>query len=612
MSEFTVLASRDGAPIPPRRLKALARAFTDAYGEASTSVLGDGAAVSCLIVNEPELDIRRFESERGWMALKGVAFDGGEEGVPLSLARIFEGLLHERREWIGRLEGGFALVAWFAEQGELFALNDPASTLNLYLGAAGRDCLATTAVLAPARALGIDPAPAGVREFLARGALLAPNSFFSGIERLNVGQSATLAGDGWRRETHWEPFADTSVHANRDEAAAAYASALVRAVARIDAAAGGLAIDLTGGYDTRMVVAAALRAGVDFTVTTGRAPDEIAMASRIARAMGFDHAAYGPDLFERLALTPDVVRELIHRTAGERDFADIAHASLSLRMLRRRRRTRLQGCMGELTRARHWSYELWNVGRIGPPNVGRLLRFRILGQGPPPAGLYRRDWWPRCAAEMEHRVRHAFRAPAGATRAQRLEALGVWRQTSNPSISLSSTHGWMPSVHPLSTRAVMEAALAIPWRWKLGARVTRAVIQRLSPELAALPTEYGGTAAPFRASTLHRETRHALKYSAHALSRLDRCFAGGRLTRPLPSRPHAGPRPALPDDLLAVLDPERMFSRELFNPHGLAALLAYGTDDPARQRHVARILNVELLFRECDFRPDAAFLDATP
>lgn len=347
MSEFTVLASRDGAPIPPGRLKALARAFSDAYGDVETDILGDGAAVSCLIVNEPEMSVQRFECERGWIVLKGIAFDGGEDGAPLSLARIFDGLLNDRKQWLGRLEGGFALAAWFEEKRELFALNDPASTLNLYLGAAGRDYLAATAVLAPARALGIDPAPAGVREYLARGAMLAPNSFFSGLERLNVGQSAALAGGGWTRETHWEPFADTSVYANRDEAAAAYAAALVRAVARVDAAAGGLAIDLTGGYDTRMVVAAALHAGVDFTVTTGRVPDEIGMASRIARVMGLDHAAHGPELFERLALTPDVVRELLHRTAGERDFALIAHASVSLRMLRRRRRTRLQGCMGD-------------------------------------------------------------------------------------------------------------------------------------------------------------------------------------------------------------------------------------------------------------------------
>lgn len=609
MSEFTVLASRDGAPIPPRRLEALARAFSDAYGEVGTSVLGEGAAVSCLIVNEPETDIQRLECERGWMALKGVAFDSSEEGVPLSPARIFEGLLRERREWIGRLEGGFALVAWCAEKRELFALNDPASTLNLYLGAAGRDYLATTAVLAPARALGIDPAPAGVREFLARGAMLAPNSFFSGIERLNVGQSATLAASGWVRETHWEPFADTSAYANRDEAAAAYASALVRAIARIDAAAGGLAIDLTGGYDTRMVVAAALHAGVDFTVTTGRAPDEIAMASHIARVMGFDHAVYGPDLFGRLALPPDVVRELIHRTAGERDFADIVHASLSLGMLRRRRPVRLQGCGGELTRARPWSHELWNAGKAGPPDVGQLLRFRLLSGGAPPDGLYHRNWWPRLVDDLAHRARHVFFPPDQATRAQRLDAAFVWQETGNGATSLSSTHGWMPAVHPLFTRGVMDVALATPWRWKLGARVTRAVTHLLSPEMAALPTRYGGTASPLRPPTLHLEARHALNRAMHILARLDRMLASGRLMGPH-SRPHAGPRPALPDDLLAVLNLDGMFSRELFNPHGLAALLVDGTGDPARQRHVARILNVELLFRECGFRPDAAFLDA--
>ena len=608
MSEFTVLASR-GAPDSRRRLEAVARAFSDVYGDAATDILGDGA-VSCLIMNESDGDIRRFECDRGWVVLKGVAFDGEADGATPSPERIFDGLLNDRRRWLARLQGAFALAAWFGERRELLALNDHAATLNLYVGAIDHGYLVATAILAPARAFGIAPAPAGVREYLARGALMVPGSFFSGIDRLGVGQCATLAEGGWSFGTHWEPFADTSAHFSPDEAVTAYASALVRAVERIHAATGRLAVDLTAGYDSRMVVAAALHAGMDFVATTGRAPDEIERAARLARRMGIEHAVYGADLFERLRLTPDTVRELIHRTAGERDFLDIAHASISLDMLHRRGRVRLQGCGGELTRARPWSHELWNAGKTGPPDIGRLLRFRLLSGGAPPDGLYRGDWWPRYVDDLAHRARRVFTAPARATRAQRLDAIHIWQETGNGAISLSSTHGWMPAVHPLFTRGVMEAALAIPWRWKLGARVTRAVTHRLSPALAALPTRYGGTAAPLRPSTLHLEARHALNRTGHVLARLDRQLAGGRLTRPFFPPPDAGPRPALPDTLLALLSPDEMLSRALFDPRVLATLLAEGADDPARQRHVSRILNVELLFRECGFRPDAAFLDA--
>lgn len=608
MSEFTVLASR-GAPDSRRRLGAVARAFADAYGDVETDILGDDS-VACLIVNESEWGIRRFECDRGWIVIKGIAFDGEADGAAPSPEQIFDGLLNDRDRWLGRLQGAFALAAWFGERRELLALNDHASTLGLYVGAIDRGYLVATAVLAPARAFGIAPAPAGVREYLARGSLMVPYSFFSGIDRLGVGQYATLVDGGWAFGTHWEPFADTSVHSGFNEAVAAYASALVRAVERIHSAAGSLAIDLTGGYDSRMVVAAALHAGVDFVATTGRAPDEIERASSIARRVGIEHAVFGADLFKRLRLTPDVVRELIHRTAGERDFLDIAHASISLGMLQRHGRVRLQGCGGELTRARPWSHELWNAGKTGPPDTGQLLRFRLLSGGAPPDGLYRGDWWPRYVDDLAHRARRVFIAPVRATRAQRLDAAFIWQETGNGAISLSATHGWMPTVHPLFTRDVMEAALAIPWRWKLGARVTRAVTHLLSPALAALPTQYGGTAAPLRPSTLHLEARHALNRTGHVLARLDRLLAGGRLTRPFFPPPDAGPRPALPDTLLAVLRPDEMFSRALFDPHGIATLLADGADDPARQRHVSRILNVELLFRECGFRPDATFLDA--
>lgn len=627
MSDFTVLVAgrnKDNTGLR-RRLDALAHTCRAVYGDVDTAVIGaddtgtndtgsDGAV--CLIVNEAGYDIARFECARGWLVLKGTVFTGDPAAARPTPAEICAGLLADRNAWIKRLQGSFALALWDAERRELLLLNDHASSLSLYFGNTNGDYpttgdyLATTAIMPAAVTFGIAPDPNGVREHLARGGLLLPSTFFAGIERVNIGQHIRLCGGQWQRATHWRPFQDTSLYRNFDAAADAYADALVRAVAASAAAASPNALlDLTGGYDTRMVVAAALQAGLKFDLVTDPPHRDITVARRVAQSMGLRHHIFGPETRNDLAPHPGAVRELLHRTAGEWYFGFLAHWAVSLKRLRPHYRIHLQGSAGELTRAHQWTHEFWNIGRVRPPNIDRMLRYRFFQQGRTPRGLYRRDWWPDFVADFAARARSFFDEPDDARNTQRLDAFYFWRSSKNASF-LSAIHGWLPTAHPMYTADVADVALAIPWQYKLNARLARAVTHRLSPQLAALPTEYGSTAGPFRLSNLHRETRQAFKHAHHLASKVDRTIAGGTLTRLFGTGRWQYPNPYIPDELRALLTPDAMFSKDLYDPAGLSAFL--NSDDTSwRHRvHLSRILNVELLFRECNFHPDAAFLDA--
>ena len=605
MSDFTVLIAAGASDDVRPRLAKTAAVFADIYGAVAGDVIGD-ADGAVLIIEENGYEITRFADERGWLVVKGMVWDiGGGNLSPLSL---FAGLLADRDRWAGQLNGNFALALWDAVRRELFLLNDHGAKLNLYFGTVAGDHLATTAIMPSAVALSITPSPASVREYLARGTLLAPRSLFADIDRVDVGQSVRLRAGEWSCNRYWLPFRDTSNYRSMDEAATDYASALVHAV-RQSAREGRLVIDLTGGYDTRLVVAAALFAGVDFGVTTNGEDDDIVMviARRIARAAGLEHHVFRQRSWYGTAMDWRLIRELACRTASELNFALIHRYSMSRPELRRQFRTHLHGGGGELLRYFPWSHELTAIGRMQPANIARLLRFRFLQDGRIPKELSRHDWWPGFVNELAQRARAVCAAGDGTTNTQQLDAVFIWKTTGHDTAYLTSYYGWMPSVFPLLMGSVMDVALAVPWRLKLTARLTRMTTNLLSPRIAALPTQYGGTAAPPRMGTLHLEAKQFAKRAAHFASKMDRVLAGGHLTR----RPTTMPdrKPWLTDEFHALLSSPDMFSRALYDADALADYVTGDDEQRGHELHLLRIAHLELLFRELRFTPDASFLN---
>ena len=625
MSDFTILiAAGESGDVRPQLAK-IAAVFADTYGTAAGDVIGD-ADGSALITEENGYKIAHFADKRGWLVVKGMVWDIG--GVNLSPPSLFAGLLADRDRWAGQLNGNFALALWDAVRRELFLLNDHGAKLNLYFGTVADGHLATTAIMPSAVALGIAPSPASVREYLARGTLLAPRSLFADIDRVDVGQSVRLRAGEWSCNQYWLPFRDTSNYRSMDEAATDYASTLVRAV-RQSAREGRLVIDLTGGYDTRLVVAAALFAGVDFGVTTNGEDDDIDMivARRIARAAGLEHHTFRQRSWYGTAMDWRLIRELACRTAGELNFAFIHRYLMSRPELRRQFRTHLRCSGGELLRYFPWSHELTAIGRRRPANIDRLLRFRFLQDGRIPKDLYRQDWWPGFINELAQRARAVCAAGDGTTNTQQLDAVYIWKMTSHDTAYATSCYGWMPSVHPLLMGGVMDVALAVPWRLKLTARLTRMATNLLSPRIAALPTQYGGTAAPPRMGTLHLEAKQFANQAAHFVSKMDRVLAGGRLARRSTTNawtsylsPGAGRltrrsttmpdrKPWLTDEFHALLSPPDMFSRALYDADALADYVTRESVWRDRELHFLRMVHLELLFRELRFTPDASFLN---
>jgi hypothetical protein len=119
----------------------------------------------------------------------------------------------------------------------------------------------SSSALPLARALRRGLNPASVREFIARGAPVAPSAMFEGFSRLNVGEHLVVENGGARVDRHWHhprELQEWSFDRTAEEAA----SVITDRIGRY-AAAGRVIADLTSGYDSRLLASAADCAGND-------------------------------------------------------------------------------------------------------------------------------------------------------------------------------------------------------------------------------------------------------------------------------------------------------------------------------------------------------------
>ena len=152
----------------------------------------------------------------------------------------------------------------------------------------------------------------GAAEFLALGCTLEDRTLFKGVKRLPGAARWTFAGGQWRQEKYFSP---ETWEAQPGLAEAEYQSRFQAAFTRILPAyfggASKIGIALTGGLDTRMIMAGRPSGGpaqtsYTFTGPRGETLDD-QVAIQVARAAGLEHRLLRlePDFFNDFAAHAD-------------------------------------------------------------------------------------------------------------------------------------------------------------------------------------------------------------------------------------------------------------------------------------------------------------------
>lgn len=547
-----------------------------------------------------------FSDDRGWIVVSGVLFDVSTPNPLVTPEALLEQIIEHDGPIFERYEGNFTVACWDEHRQKGWAFNDQLAVMNLYCVEHHGGLFLTTAPVPLARALGLALDPLSVQDFLVRGDLLAPQSMFAGMRRLNIGEDITFDRQrGHRLGRHWVAYRDPIAYGNAEEAAVAFASVFLDRIRRFAAVQHPIVTDLTGGYDSRLIVLTELFAGLDVHATVNGPDDhpDVVRACDVARAVGIPLLRFRDNDFSE-PVTPEMRRELTCRTHGELPFTGALIQRATRPVISQTFRAHFNGAGGGIARYYPWGQEFFGIGRRRRANIENLLKYRFLQAGPPPHRLMSRDMYTSYIDSLRRRITDVCEQGRNTLTTQQCDAVHTWKGTSHVSLYCSAHSDWLPALAPYMTAGVFDLCISLPWHLRLTSGLMRHVNQMFSPRGAAVLTNYGGPAAPLRASNVHRFAWQGINNTGHMLA---------KVTRVMCRKGHTQARvfhlPYMTEEFRAFLTPEKMLSRGLYSEEGLAAHLQ-GTEAQwyRKETYIVRIATLEQLCRETGFEPDRNFL----
>lgn len=489
MSGFVaVICLRPNSPSVREETRALALVYANLRGGANRyEVAGDGRLAYAVAFGA---DVT--EDGRGWTIRQGQPH--GRWQNPLTAAGF------------AALDGQFCAVSHTAATGRSLLATDRFAAAPVYFAQSDGRLFVSTSAMALARHLKVAASVDGLRNFLVSGYQFGPETHWQNVRRLDPGVLVEVGEGRHVYHSYWQPRPDEAVEEMDLDAAATHLIDVSIETLRSRLGGQQTWLDLTGGYDSRLLALLLHEAGVPFTGNTreSHGPD-LDMARELARQRGWPwHAiTYPNDWPSRL---PKVARAALAAADGRLEMIQLsrvkwAHGQLATSIPRL-----LSAGGGE-----HLQWAAWKILKI--PGVKRArpnIPLWVDMQGLRPADL----------SVLANGSRNA-------TRAAYIDRLSAWsnRFEGEPvTRQLDAVFAYKSSGHfgayraaddldlvaqlPYFFEPIFTAAFSIDARHRNGFRLMRLMMERLDSKIAALATTRGGPALPMRLSTFHRYLPH--------------------------------------------------------------------------------------------------------
>jgi hypothetical protein len=446
-----------------------------------------------------------------WFHSGGLA-SGGEAGL---LARAIEvGADKLAKE----LEGFFVLVFGDGRTHEVFVITDIIGSRHCFLRRINNCAVLSTSSLLLAGLKQAALGKTGCEEFLRTGSIYEGRTLFDGIRKLPPASVLRLAGNGSAEEkVYWRIAELDPERFCGKQAVKQLTHQLLTAAARIGKLFARPVCDLTGGYDSRAVVAAFLSAGARFETTvvgTVDSPDVI-IAERLSNLTGKLHWH-----FENQPVgTFDQLQQALRLTDGEYDLVDYARIQGLHNQLSQNFDASINGSFGELARGYWWEL-LWpRTGRREKLNAAKIAARRYAVEP---------DRSPLFSSGSSLNLPHLIDHLAGVIERANSELTGkpntllmdntylrLRMQHWQGRIASSTDQIW-PCLSPFMLRPVLEIMLQTGAQWRRNSLLIRMLLAELQPQLAAHRLEGGHPALPLNWKTWPRFLPAAKVYARKA------------------------------------------------------------------------------------------------
>jgi hypothetical protein len=444
----------------------------------------------------------RDEATGNWLLVVGSWFhsDGYGTGAEVRLlARLAQvGSAQVAQE----LSGFFTLLSGDGQSGTTFVVTDLIGSRHAFYRefSWGVALASSSLLLASLETAALDPL--GCEEFLRTGIVYEDRSFYRDVRKLapaSVYQVANGKLDAPQRYWHIKQLMPEALKGA--QAVEAFSTSITGAARQVGQTFPRLISDLTGGYDSRVLTAALLTAGVPFETTVSGPPTapDVVIAHGLASITGQPH--HPVEVNPKITFAQ--VQQALALTDGEADIVEYARNVMSIhRGTAQQYDISLNGSFGEVARGYWWELLLPHTGACAPLDARKVAAARyVVDPGSPqlfaaPVDLIRHfaevieranvglQDWPN-TAQMDHAYLQL--------RMQRWQGRMA-----------TSTDQIRPCLSPLMFRPVLETMLQTEQRLRQRSLLVRHVLKRLQPKLAAYPLEHGYPAEPFSLGNAHR------------------------------------------------------------------------------------------------------------
>ena len=451
------------------------------------------------------------------------------DGEPL-LRRLLVECLEHGAGALDTLSPPYITVFWDGRDETLTVTTDRCGLQHAYvLEDAGGTTWISSSLLALAGTLPVTLDTQGIAEWLGATHFISQRTCFREIRKLACGERLLLG----RKRQIPAPWLPTLHPFDAPAPESAYLDCFLESL-RACTRREGLASELTGGVDSRLVLGGLLAQRQPFFAWTLGNPGSVELRTigRLRRRVSFDHVAVPVSVEELVSRLPDLVAEKHALGDGEENALEYAPLKLAFETLAGQRTVSVSGVPGELVRGfffralrargrRVRGVPLEAFGKAVVRESGglhRLLRPEIL---PDPQGVLH-------STLEDFLVASPLEAPEGLLedfylriRMQRFAGRGT-----------TTTGLFCRHALPYFGNDLVDLSFSLPYEVKWDGKVIRRALMKLSPKLASVPRESGIPIAP---ASWHRPD--LLFRTNVALARKAAARYGGRIGRVVAAQP---------------------------------------------------------------------------
>ena len=600
MTDFAAILSDDPERVAPiiERLAQTAQTMLAFTVRQSQHTGATGFVIFSVGARENSGSMPSYSCNTHWCIGSGTWLDAANASSGTTLERLAAAHPAEARlaSALRELDGTYCFIAGGDER--LTVMTDPVGQLHVYCCETQGALLISTSALLLAQVSGAGWNMRAVREFLGTGTVFGDRALFDGVRKIGPGTILTCrTGHAPVHSRWWRAEHFMTVDRSPRRSIADFGDSIRDVMARVYHRYPDPALDLTGGYDSRILLAGIRNQRAPATIHTVVAGDrddsDVRVAQSIADRFDLAHSRL-PATFDDAETWWTMAQRTLPLIDGEYDMFAYANIMSIHQSLARSFDASVNGSGGELIRGYWWELCLPWVGRRRPleaRNVG-ARRFAVDDWAEP---LFGSRFDDDLADQFAQTITNANAQLAGTRNTSQLDHvyLALRMQRWQGRLASATNRIW-PCLSPLLFRQPMELALSAALRLRVNGGMARHVLAAMDRALADMPMSGGYPAVPITPRSLPRFTPLLSEYGKRAYRRLP----GRRAAKPPANEGEAlPPHPLMTTDLASWMTPDAMLTADLYDPDVLRTVCQAVRNAQESTAHAGRLVTLESIAR---------------